>query len=304
MPRIKDVLERIFCLPPLATIVIAVPSFGAVILVLEMGIEGPAACAAYLLSAYALIITVTGIPKISRGISEAVRKSFLVNRLRDSSLGSKILGDVAFRMKLSLYQGLAVNMFYAGFKLVFGIIYQSVWFGTLSVYYILLALMRFLLLRHVNREDIGKNMVGELRRYRLCGIILLVMNQALAGVVILVVHRNSGFEYPGLLIYVMAMYTFYITITAIVNVIRFRRYGSPVMSAAKVINLTAAAVSVMSLETAMLAQFGGGDDPAFRRMMTGVTGAAVCFLVLAMAVFMIVQSTRQLKGVVDYGNQQ
>lgn len=49
----------------------------------------------------------------------------------------------------------------------------------------------------------------------------------------LAVHQNSGFEYPGMLIYVMAMYAFYAMITAVRNVIKFRRYGSPVMSAAK-----------------------------------------------------------------------
>ncbi len=46
-------------------------------------------------------------------------------------------------------------------------------------------------------------------------------------------------------------------ITSVINVVKFRKYGSPIMSAAKVINLTAALVSMLSLETAMLAQLGG-----------------------------------------------
>ena len=46
------------------------------------------------------------------------------------------------------------------------------------------------------------------------------MNVALAGIVILVVHENSGFEYPGMLIYVMAMYAFYAAITAVWNVVQ------------------------------------------------------------------------------------
>ena len=115
--------------------------------------------------------------------------------------------------------------------------------------------------------------------------------------VILAVHNNSGFSYPGLLIYAMALYTFYAAITAVINVVKYRRYESPILSAAKVISLTAALVSVLSLETAMLAQFGGADDPAFRQIMTASTGTGVSLTVLGMAGVMIVRSTKQLKQI-------
>lgn len=121
------------------------------------------------------------------------------------------------------------------------------------------------------------------------------MNQALAVIVAIVVKQNKGFEYAGFLIYVMAFYAFYAVITSVINVVKYRKYGSPVMSAAKVINLTAALVSMLSLETAMLAQF-GEDDAMFRQMMTSATGAGVCIIVLGMAVFMIAKSTRILKN--------
>jgi hypothetical protein len=81
----------------------------------------------------------------------------------------------------------------------------------------------------------------------------------------------------------------------VINVIRFRRHGSPIHSAAKVISLTAALVSMLSLETAMLAQF-GGDDSEFRMIMTSISGGMVCTFVLAMAIYMIVRSTRYLKN--------
>lgn len=46
----------------------------------------------------------------------------------------------------------------------------------------------------------------------------------------------------------------------------------------------------------MLAQFGAEEDPeAFRRLMTGATGGGMCLIVLAMAVYMVVNATLQLK---------
>lgn len=180
-------------------------------------------------------------------------------------------------------------------KLFSGIYYRSVWFIALAFYYVLLAMMRFLLLRRGRKRTGRAPMEEELRRYRLCGIMLLMMNQALAGIVIFMVHQNKGFQYPGFLIYGMALYSFCSVITAAVNIVKFRKHGSPVLSAAKAINLVAAMVSILSLETAMMAQFGGNDDPALRKIMTGATGGGVCTIVIAMAAFMIWNATKQLR---------
>lgn len=143
--------------------------------------------------------------------------------------------------------------------------------------------------------SLKKNLPAEFRRYRSCGIMLLAMNGALAVIVIFMVKQNKGFEYSGLLIYAMALYSFYSVIMAIMNVVKFRKHNSPVMSAAKAINLVAAMVSILSLETAMVSQFGGDDDSNFRQIMTGTTGGGVCVIVLGMAIFMIVRSSINLK---------
>ena len=294
MERIKKIFRKVFFLPPVPTLLISVPSYGLVIYALTYeNVEPVIAYLSYSLSAYALIITITGITGIVRLVRRGIGKHPLVRKVMGIPLVSRYLQEDMFRAETSLYQGFFINLLYAGIKMFSGVLYRSVWFVTLAVYYILLAAMRASLLQYVRRT--GKNKVSEWKRYRLCGIILLFMNIALAGIVILVVHQNSGFEYPGVLIYVMAMYAFYATITAVRNVVKFRRYGSPVMSAAKVINLTAALVSMLSLETAMLTQFGAADDPMFRKIMTASTGAGISMLVLGMAIFMIVWSTKQMK---------
>lgn len=294
MDRMKKILKKLFCLPPVPTLLISVPAYGLVIYALAgKNVEPVIAYAAYFLSAYAFIITVTGITGIVRFVRQGIDRHPLVRKALGIPLVSRYLREDMFRAETGLYQGFFINLLYAGIKMLSGILYRSVWFITLAVYYILLAVMRASLLHYVRKA--GKDKVSEWKRYRLCGIILLFMNIALAGIVILVIHQNSGFEYPGMLIYVMAMYAFYAAIMAVRNVVKFRKYGNPVMSAAKVINLTAALVSMLSLETAMLTQFGAADDPLFRQIMTASTGAGISLVVLGMAVFMIVRSTRQMK---------
>ena len=92
----------------------------------------------------------------------------------------------------------------------------------------------------------------------------------------------------------MAAYSFYAVTIAIINIVKTRRHKSPILSATEAINLVAALVSILSLETAMLAQFGGDDDPMFRRVITGVTGGVVCTIVICMAIYMIWRASKKM----------
>ncbi len=199
--------------------------------------------------------------------------------------------DARFNNRVSLHAALTVNLAYIAMKLAAGIYYRSVWFIALAVYYLLLAVMRLFLISC--GPDSGE--AEELRRYRLCGFVLLLMNMALAGIVALMVRQDRGFDYPGYLIYAVAFYSFYAVITATINVVRTRRHRSPILSAAKAVSLVAALVSILSLTTALLARFGGEDDPTFRSTMTAAVGGGVCVIVMAMAAYMI-KGTKAARG--------
>ena len=300
MTRFKQILKRIFFLPLLPTVLIAVPSFTLVTVMLVTGDKGALAFLSYLLSAYALVITCTSVTRVNRLVKSVradIGKHPLMEKVSNTSLGARFLGDVRFRTEISLYLGFLINLLYIVMKMASGIYYHSVWFVSVALYYILLAIMRFLLFRRGKTRTDGNHLEAELKRYRMCGILLLLMNQALAGIVVFMVSQNKSYDYPGYLIYAMAAYSFYCMIVASVNVIKFRRHGSPVLSAAKVISLVSAMVSILSLETAMVTRFGDQDDFAFRQIMTGATGGGVCTTVLGIAVYMIVKSSLQLKRI-------
>ncbi|MGM9638226.1 MAG: hypothetical protein ACI3XT_01385 [Butyricicoccaceae bacterium] len=292
MQRFKRLFHRLLFPHPAVLCAGVLTASALLFYVFAYGKENtPIAYLAYPWSAYVLTAVCAWTAK---NADAAVQK--LQAKLNSIPLVHRYMTDVSFKMHASLCLSLGFNLLYAGLKFIYGVRLRSVWFGTLAVYYILLALMRFLLLHHVSRDGFGRALASELRHYRMCGLVLLLMNIALSGVVILVVLENAGFVYAGHLIYIMAIYAFYNIISAAVNVVRCRRFRSPVMSAAKVINFVAALVSMLSLETAMLDQFVSESDPAaFRQMMTAATGGCVCLLVFLTAVFMVVHATRQLR---------
>ncbi len=51
------------------------------------------------------------------------------------------------------------------------------------------------------------------------------------------IHSGKGYAYPGTLIYAAAAYAFYSLTSAIVSLVRLRKFGSPAVSAAKMVSL-------------------------------------------------------------------
>lgn len=289
----KPTVKKLLCPPVWVMLVLTVICTTALVYTfLREHDAHPVAYVTYVLSFYTLSVVVLACIRTFPQYYRNARK-----RVYDHPVGGRFMTDIPFRTHVTLYCSLGINLLYVAANLFSGIWYRSVWFITLAAYYIILAVMRFLLVRFVNEIGIGKNQYGEYRRSRLCAIILLTLNLTLSGVVVLVIKQNKGFEYAGILIYVMAMYTFYITVNAIVNIVKYRKYNSPVMSAAKNINLAAALVSMLSLETAMLSQFGSEENaPYFDQIMIGATGAGVSIVVLTMSVYMIIKSTKEIKS--------
>lgn len=285
MNKLKTVIKMLFFPRPPVVLICAPIAAALLVYTFICGREDtPIGYFSYLFSAYALTTVSVRIPTAIKYFSQLMHRNEAAHRF---------LTDIPFRMRVSMYISLGINTVYAAIKLFTGFYYGSVWFMTMAVYYIMLAVIRFLLLKHISGNAVGADYTAELKRYRGCGGILLGMNVVLAGIATLVVIENKSTNYSGNLIYVMAAYTFYTTISSIVNIVKFRKLKSPVMSAAKAVSLVAALVSMLSLETAMLTQF-GNEDEIFRLIITAITGAAICLTVLGIAVYMIVSSTVKL----------
>ena len=281
-------LGKAVLFPHIAILILLVP-VAAVLLVGSMvfiGTESAIAYISYVLAAYTLTVWCFRIPRIIT----------FVKTFKDENKYARLLqDDTRLRVNLSLYGSLAWNALYGLFQLWLGFYHHTFWFYSLGGYYICLALMRFFLVRHTRRYAPGERMQTELRKYRATGWVFLVMNLALALMIFFMVYWNRTFNHHEITTITMAAYTFTAFTVAIVNIVKYRKYQSPVFSASKAISLAAACVSMLTLESTMLTSFGKGESETFRRIMLGSTGAAVSVFIVVMAVYMIVGSTKKLK---------
>ena len=220
-------------------------------------------------------------------------------KIYDNPLGNRFMTDRAFRTKISLYLSLGISLLYVGINIWSWHFIHSWWFVVLAVYYVIMAVMRFLLVRYVRKNTIGLSVLQEWKRSRLCAYILLLVNLSLSGAVLMILYQQRGYDYPGIMIYVMALYTFYAVIHAIVDIVKYRKLGSPVMSTAKIVSLSGALVSMLNLETAMFAQFGADMSQENQRIFIILTGAGVSITVVTLSVILIVNANKEIRRIKD-----
>lgn len=284
MRRAKKVLSRL--LHPPKGVLIALPpaAFAALAVLFAAGqTDCPWAYAVYSISAYALAVLTVAVLSAIKSVKKAV--------IRSAPLG-RYCTDMAFRGRVGIYRGAAINLFYVVFRVAVGLSYASVWFFSMAVYYLVLGGLRIYLILSDRRVTAA----GACRCYRRTAWLLLLLNIPMGGMIALMVYTNSGFSYPGHIIYLSALYTFYAMAMAVVNLIKFRRLASPILSAAKVLDLVSAMMSILGLQTAMIARF-STEGEAYRRLMNAITGGCVYGTVIAMAVYMLLGSREKKQEV-------
>ncbi|MBO4979862.1 MAG: hypothetical protein J6D16_05585 [Clostridia bacterium] len=275
--------------PHVALLCVLIP-LSAVLLVGSMvfvGTETPIAIVSYVLSAYTLTVLCFRMPRMIRFFKSFREQNKLLIRWQS---------DTRLRVNVSLYGSLLWNVAYALLQLWLGFYHHTFWFYSLGAYYVCLAVMRSLLLRYSVRHTPGESIRDELIRYRACGWVFLVMNLALTLIVFFMVYWNRTFHHHMITAIAMAAYTFTALGTSILSITKYRKYNSPVFSASKAISLAAASVSMLTLTSTMLTTFGDGTmDALTQKRMLGGVGFAVSGVIVAQAIHMIVQSTKELK---------
>lgn len=280
--------------PPLAVAIALVP-IATVLLIYAMvfvGTETVLAYISYALAVYTLTVWCVRVPRIVRRVKRFRQENAYARRWSE---------DVRLRVNVSLFGSFLWNAVYAAFQLWLGIRNASFWFYSLAVYYLFLAVMRFFLGRHAGKYRAGEHMRAEWVRYRACGWCFLLMNLALGVMIFFMLYFNRTFEHGEIVTISMAAYTFFTFAKAIINLVRYRKYDSPVYSASKIVGLAAACVSMLTLTSTMLNTFSDASlTSTGQKLILGLTGVGVCAFVIAMAIYMIYRATTKLKS---EGNQ-
>ncbi len=242
----------------------------------------------YVLAFYILVVVCLRIPRIVAYFKRVKNENKFLKHWFE---------DVHFRMNLSLYGSLIWNIAFAIFQLVLGFYHNSMWFYAMFGYYTVLGLMRFFLIKHTGIYKANEQVEFETKKYILCGWLLLLINLTLTIIVVLIVVNYKTFGYGMITTISLAAYTFVTFTFAIINKVKYKKYNSMVYSAAKTISFIAACVSMLTLETTMIATFGGQDGGNLGQILIPITGFIVLGAVIAFAITMIIKGIKKLNSI-------
>ncbi|MBR3052262.1 hypothetical protein IKG60_01415 [Candidatus Saccharibacteria bacterium] len=164
--------------------------------------------------------------------------------------------DGMFRNKVNLYSGAVTNLGFVGVQLYGGIRYQSVWFTSLAVYYALLSAVKFYIGLSTNRK--GKK---AWRTFQTTGVVMLFLNLVLITMVSMMIAnpKLALHEYSAILAIVTAFWAVGAAGMAIYGVVSVYKKRNPVALADRLVGLITAAVSVLMLQTSLVASVNGNE---------------------------------------------
>ena len=269
-------------LHPLLILLLCLGGGGGVIWVFVTGRENhPVAYGLYALSAYALTVAVIGIPGLIRWFREDV----LTNRFV-----KPLVEDEQKRFLLGLFREQIVNFGYGIFKTASGLWMGIPWVWADGLYNLVQGIIQLSQIAlHRKHLPVEK----QWKHYRITGWMILLTHLTVTGLVFMMIHQGQAEEYPGVMIFATAAFTFYKLISAMIDVIRDRKHHAPVDSSVYLLDLTQAMFSIFSLQVAMLHAFDEGMVNV--KMMNSLTGGAVCLLIMATGVYMIRRANREIK---------
>jgi len=172
---------------------------------------------------------------------------------------------------------LTFHMAFGVYHLVFGIVARSWWLLTLGVYYLILSIVRFFVLRVKRNQHLAM---------RLAGMMLMVLSVPLVGTVILSVVRDRGHDFHMIVMIAMAAYAFTRGTLATINLIKSRHSLSAKIVTLRNISFAEASVSIFALQRSMLVSFEGMTESEIQ-IMNAVTGSAVCAIVFLLGLILL-----------------
>jgi len=218
-------------------------------------------------------------------------KAGIINLLKKNKFTNTLLKDYGYRTLMFSIFSFLLNISYVAFLGVLGIMSHSVWYISITIYYLILAIMKGNVFHSKRKHNTD---IKKARAYRYCGIMFILLTLALSGIIVLIYTSNMYFEYAGLLIYAAAAFVFYKLGLAIYNIFKARKQDDLYIQSIRNVNLVSAVVSVLVLQVAMFQAFSPENNTSFAN---GLVGGFVSAITLALGIFMIVKANKEIRKI-------
>lgn len=210
-------------------------------------------------------------------------KQTILGRMEAHPIGTRFIRERRYRIIFIAAFHLFLNLLYAFYHGVLGVVHLSLWFLTMCAYYTLLSTMRFSAVLCAYKGRSTSSIDTEYFVMKLSGILLVLFSVVLSGVIYLSLSQNIVRKYDKITMITIAAYIFLKVTMAAIHAVNDRKNPAPLLAAIRTIGYAEVAASVLTLQRSMLASFGTMNGTDAHRMNL-LTGAAVCLFIFVLGI--------------------
>ncbi len=200
---------------------------------------------------------------------------------------------------LGTIPSLFLDLLFIVLNFVLGVYLLSFWNITMCIYYIMLTLLRLNVLGRSAKAVFSRDKTRSyVRLYRSTHRMLFVLDLMLAGAIFLLLDNNIWKNYPGIVIYFAAIYTFYKVTASMINLFRAHKARSITTTLLRKIGYADALVSLLVLESAIIGR-SGHTRSYDNEQLAVISGTVVCSIILVMSFWGMFKPKSKIMGSVE-----
>lgn len=209
----------------------------------------------------------------------------IITLLKKNNRTREILDDRVERYRTFLFVSFVLNLILSIIKIVIGVYLSSYWVLINGAYYLILAALRAFISTSW-KESAEK----QRAKIKVAGFLLAIMAISYFVILIEMYINYSAITYPMYLIYLAALYAFVKVSFALKDIFSKKIERSTVIVATFGVKLANALVSIIFLESSMLAEFGSHSEG--ERVLLLISGCIVALIILLLSVYISITADK------------
>ncbi len=228
-------------------------------------------------------------------------KRKLTEKLKSHRLTADLVENYGKRTAVFAFVAAVVTVAFATMNLVGAILYESVWYASVSAYYFILLICRGGVLTadavYRRRVDDGQRCEKFAWTVHLAsGAAMVLLEVALASSAVQMIVSKTASESNDIMAIATAAYAFFKMGLAVYNLFKARKFDSPFTQALRNISFADACMSIASLTVLLTATFSkSAEDKSKMLYVEAAVIFAACAAIIAVAAIMIIRSVKKIK---------
>lgn len=202
--------------------------------------------------------------------------------MKINKLYLKLKTEISKRRTLITILSLCFTVLFSIYNRIVGIVKESLWHETISIYYLVLVIVKSIILIYIHKSiDRNKDLVV----FRVVKVLLIILNLLLIVPISLMVLNKRLVEMSLILSIAVALYVTIKTTKVIISFVKKRREEDILLKELKVIDLMDVVVSILTLQNTLISVNSVGFDEGLYYLTIG--SSFVGFAINLLLVFML-----------------